>query len=119
MQEALNLKWDYVKWMRPVDIVASLGDQNAMCVGMLGLFPGLRWRGAFLAISAYIRPATHINKLADKLQAYALGVGTRYLAGIKPSSSTRTSIYCSYESMCHLEIYFWFEMIHNATWYYR
>jgi hypothetical protein len=80
MQEALNLKWDYVKWTRPADIVASLGDGNATCVGILGLFPGLRWRGAFLAISAFIHPAAHINKLADKLQAYALGSKTRYLA---------------------------------------
>jgi len=84
MQEALNLNWDYVKWTAPEDIVTSLGSRSARCVGMLGLFPGLRWRGAFLAISAFIRPAAHINKLADALQEYAFGEGTRYLAGNKP-----------------------------------
>lgn len=81
MQKALNLKWDYVKWTAPEDIFATLGSHSARCVGMLGLFPGLRWRGAFLAISAFIRPAARINKLADTLQQYALGNGTRYLAG--------------------------------------
>lgn len=81
MQEALNLKWDYVKWIASEDIVTALGSSSALCVGMLGLFPGLRWRGAFLAISAFIRPAPHINKVADALQKYAFGDSTWYLAG--------------------------------------
>jgi len=83
MQEALNLNWDYVRWTAPEDIATTLGSHSARCVGMLGLFPGLRWRGAFLAISAFIQPAARIHKVADALQEYALGNGTRYLAGIK------------------------------------
>ncbi|XP_024369556.1 uncharacterized protein [Physcomitrium patens] len=78
--EALNLNWDYVKWTKPQDIFASLGNRNERCVGIMGLFPGLRWRGAFLAVSAFLRPAPRIKKIADMLQQYALGNGTRYLA---------------------------------------
>ncbi|XP_073393806.1 uncharacterized protein [Physcomitrium patens] len=78
--ESWNLDWNYVRWTRPEDIFATLGNRNERCVGMLGLFPGLRWRGAFLAVSAFLRPAPRINQLADKLQEYALGEHTRYLA---------------------------------------
>ena len=60
---------------------ACLGGRNDWCVGLLGLFPGLRWRGASLAASAFIQPAHRIKNLADKLQEYALGASTWYLAG--------------------------------------
>jgi hypothetical protein len=81
LQDSLNLNWDYVHWTSPEDISKSLGGRDERCVGMLGLFPGLRWRGAFLATSAFLQPAPRIAKLADTLQAYALGKDTRYLAG--------------------------------------
>ncbi|KAG0619965.1 hypothetical protein M758_4G178600 [Ceratodon purpureus] len=78
--ESLNLDWNYAYWTSPEDILKTLGGRDERCVGMLGLFPGLRWRGAFLAISAFLQPAPRIVKLADTLQAYALGKNTRYLA---------------------------------------
>lgn len=79
-KDSLNLNWDYVHWTSPDDISKMLGGRDERCVGMLGLFPGLRWRGAFLATSAFLQPAPRIAKLADTLQANALGKDTRYLA---------------------------------------
>lgn len=79
----MNLNWDYVKWTRTEDITAALGKRNERCVGMYGMFPGLRWRGAFLAVSAFLKPAPRIVELADTLQKYALGKNTPYLAGTR------------------------------------
>ncbi|KAG0592638.1 hypothetical protein KC19_1G269400 [Ceratodon purpureus] len=78
--EGFNLKWDFVRWTAPEHIFRDLGSRDARCVGVVGLFPGLRWRGAFLAASAFVQFAPRINKLADTLQEIALGEGTRYLA---------------------------------------
>jgi len=35
MQEALNLKWDYVKWTALEDIVTALGSSSARYVGLV------------------------------------------------------------------------------------
>lgn len=88
----MNLNWDYVHWTKPEDILKTLGGRDERCVGMLGLFPGLRWRGTFLAISAFLQPAPRILKLADALQEYALGKQTRYMAGRKNFSTIARSI---------------------------
>lgn len=83
MQDSMNMNWDYVKWTNTEQITAALGHRNERCVGMMGLFPGLRWRGAFIAVSAFLQPAPRIVALADTLQEYALGKDTPYLAGTR------------------------------------
>jgi hypothetical protein len=80
-QESWNLQWEYVKWQSTKDVNATLGAMEDQCVGLGGLFPGLRWRGAFLAVSAYLQPALSIFDAANILQTYAIGKDTPYLAG--------------------------------------
>lgn len=82
VQESWNLDWSYVKWQTPADITATLGGHNDHCVGLAGLFPGLRWRGAFLAVSAFLQPANHILAVTNALQERAVGKNTPFLAGI-------------------------------------
>lgn len=79
----MNLNWDYVKWTRAEDITASLGKRNERYVGMYGMFLGLRWRGKFFAVSAFLQPAPRIMAIADMLQENALGMNTPYLAGTR------------------------------------
>lgn len=81
VQESYNLDWDYVRWQSPERIYSTLGSYNDRCVGVAGLFPGLRWRGAFLAVSAFLTPAKHIFSVANVLQSFAIGNDTPYLAG--------------------------------------
>jgi len=79
--ETLHLSWDYVRWQTPADIAKRLGSfSNAHCVAVGGLFPGLRWRGGFLAVSAFLQPSKSITALADDLQAMAIGINVPYLA---------------------------------------
>ncbi len=70
-----------MRWQTPADIAKRLGSfSNAHCVAVGGLFPGLRWRGGFLAVSAFLQPSKHITALADDLQAMAIGINVPYLA---------------------------------------
>lgn len=98
MQESYNLDWDYVRWQSPERIYSTLGSYNDRCVGVAGLFPGLRWRGAFLAVSAFLTPAKHIFSVANVLQSFAIGKDTPYLAGNELttlSASLMINILCS------------------------
>jgi hypothetical protein len=79
-QESLQLSWEYVRWQTPADIAEVLGSSNELCVAVGGLFPGLRWRGGFLAVSAFLQPSEHIAALADQLQELAIGINIPYLA---------------------------------------
>jgi hypothetical protein len=78
--ESLQLSWEYVRWQTPADIAEVLGSSNELCVAVGGLFPGLRWRGGFLAVSAFLQPSEHIAALADQLQELAIGINIPYLA---------------------------------------
>jgi len=79
-QEARKLSSDWVKWQTPGDIAESLGSSNEHCVGVGGLYPGLRWRGGFLAVSAFLQPSKAVATLVDKLQELAIGINVPYLA---------------------------------------
>ncbi|KAG6547250.1 hypothetical protein Mapa_011186 [Marchantia paleacea] len=67
----------FSKWTSPVDIARSVGLRNdepeARCVGLGGAFPGLRWRGAMWAASAYMQHSKTILSVSDVFQAKALG----------------------------------------------
>lgn len=80
-QASWNMEWDFVKWQSTGDINAILGALGDRCVGLGGLFPGLRWRGAFLTVSAFLQPAMPIFEAANILQTYGIGKNTPYLAG--------------------------------------
>ena len=86
LQESWNLDWSYAEWQSPRDIYTSLGSYTDRCVGLTGIFPGLRWRGSFLAISAFVQPSSNMMKVADILENYAIGQGTPYLAGANNKS---------------------------------
>ncbi|MCO5603004.1 hypothetical protein L7F22_057146 [Adiantum nelumboides] len=58
----------------------SLKDGKERCVALGGLFPGLRWRGAYLAPSLYMRPSQLIYNLANALQNLAIGQNHSFLA---------------------------------------
>lgn len=81
MQESLNLQWNYLKWQSTKDANATLGALDHRCVGVGGMFPGLRWRGAFLGVSAFLQPALPIFEAANILQTLGIGKDAPYLAG--------------------------------------
>ncbi|XP_024403021.1 uncharacterized protein [Physcomitrium patens] len=78
--ESLNLHWSHVKWQSTNDINTALGNLEDKCVGLSGLFPGLRWRGAFLSVSAFLQPSPRIFEVVNILQNHAIGKGVPYLA---------------------------------------
>ncbi|CAK9214065.1 unnamed protein product [Sphagnum troendelagicum] len=79
-KEARKLSSDWLKWQTPGDIAESLGSSNEHCVGVGGLYPGPRWRGGFLAVSAFLQPSKAVATLVDKLQELAIGINVPYLA---------------------------------------
>ncbi|KAG0600085.1 hypothetical protein M758_11G006300 [Ceratodon purpureus] len=78
--ESWNLDWDYVEWQSTKDINATLGEVGDRCIGIAALFPGLRWRGASLAVSAFLQPSLPIFEAANILHIHGIGKDTPYLA---------------------------------------
>lgn len=76
----LELNWSFMAWSEAADVRAALGGQPGRCTGLGAIFPGLRWRGAYLALAPYIHPAPAISRAATRLQELAFGAGTEYLA---------------------------------------
>lgn len=73
----------FVNWTSTDHInqaVEELTDGNERCVALGGLFPGLRWRGAYLAPSLYMRPSQSILMLANALQNLAIGQDQNFIA---------------------------------------
>ncbi|KAH6556487.1 hypothetical protein KP509_1Z175600 [Ceratopteris richardii] len=60
--------------------LSDFDNVKERCVALGGLFPQLRWRGAYLAASKYMRPSPPTAEVADSLQAVAFGSNTNYLA---------------------------------------
>ncbi|KAI5068354.1 hypothetical protein GOP47_0016699 [Adiantum capillus-veneris] len=74
---------DFVNWTSVDHVrqaIEGFNDGSERCVALGGLFPGLRWRGAYLAPSLYMRPSQSILKLANTLQTLAIGQDHNFLA---------------------------------------
>ncbi|KAG6547247.1 hypothetical protein Mapa_011183 [Marchantia paleacea] len=80
LYEATNLKWSFVSWTSMEDISNAFGYSNLSCVALGGLFPGLRWRGAYLALGAYLPSADSVVQAATSFQNKTFGLDTRYIA---------------------------------------
>eukprot|EP00850_Spirogloea_muscicola_P002716 SM000010S04354 [mRNA] locus=s10:1095085:1106203:+ [translate_table: standard] len=76
----VQMDWQFLEWSSPADIVAALGDRQEGCAAVGGLFPGLRWRGPYLAISPFLQASRPISRAASQLQARALGTETGFMA---------------------------------------
>lgn len=73
MQFSIDFK-DSNRWTNSADLEKRMGERNdPKCVGLGGLFPGLRWRGVMYAASAYMQHSKRIMKAADFFQKRALG----------------------------------------------
>lgn len=79
-----ELGWAFANWTSTDDINQTVQEFNnngeERCVALGGLFPGLRWRGSYLAASLYIRPSQSILKAASALQDLAIGHNRSFLA---------------------------------------
>lgn len=78
--ESWNMNWEFLKWQSLKDISDTFDVDDLRCVGVSALFPGLRWRGAVLAVSAFLQPSLSISEAADILQTHAIGKNTPYMA---------------------------------------
>lgn len=78
--ETLKLDWAFMGWSKPDDVRAALTGQPGRCTGLGAIFPGLRWRGAYVALAPYLHPAPPIERAAVALQELAFGRGKKYLA---------------------------------------
>lgn len=80
-QLELNLAHMYV-WRKPDDVIRALGDRRERCPMVGGLFPGLRWRGAFLSSAPFLVSAPELIKSAHNLRKAAFGLdNVAYIAG--------------------------------------
>nr|PNR27332.1 hypothetical protein PHYPA_029484 [Physcomitrium patens] len=79
-EKSLNLHRSHVKWQSTNNVKNALENLEDKCVGLSGLFPGLRWRGAFLSIFAFLQPSPQIFEAVNILQNHAIGKGVPYLA---------------------------------------
>eukprot|EP00249_Psilotum_nudum_P004205 c17746_g1_i2 orf=1078-2184(-) len=75
-----NLDWSFVNWTSTSDITRALSSSRERCVALGGLFPGLRWRGAFLATTEYLHPTSLILDAATTLRQKAIGLNESFLA---------------------------------------
>lgn len=72
-----------MKWTSTDDIKQTGQEfREERCVAIGGLFPGLRWRGAYLAASLYMRASQSIIDAATALQDLVIGHDRSFLAGI-------------------------------------
>eukprot|EP01018_Ginkgo_biloba_P014531 Gb_25116 [translate_table: standard] len=71
--KAIELGWSFVKWRSTADIARDMGGMDSECAAISGLFPGNGWRGAFLAVSAYLNPSSCISDAVSGLQVRAFG----------------------------------------------
>lgn len=77
-----DLNWSFVSWTKTEDVKKSLGRSEMTCVALGGLFPGLRWRGAYLAVSAYLTASRSLEHSAATIRNRIIGHDIKYLAGI-------------------------------------
>lgn len=76
-----DLAWSFVKWTSMIDIGKSFKEfDQEKCVALGGLFPGLRWRGAYLASSMFLRPAQSVSRAATVIQERAIGPNRSFVA---------------------------------------
>eukprot|EP00850_Spirogloea_muscicola_P002721 SM000010S04359 [mRNA] locus=s10:1088262:1091985:- [translate_table: standard] len=80
-RSTLRLNWAFLRWTSPADVVAAMGGRQERCAALLGIFPGLRWRGAYLAVAPFLAPARPISRAAQRLCDQVFGTGTAFLAG--------------------------------------
>ncbi|KAL3696175.1 hypothetical protein R1sor_010251 [Riccia sorocarpa] len=80
LSEALNLKWSFISWTSMEDIKHGLGASNLSCVALGGLFPGVRWRGAYLALNAYLPTSETLRQAATTFQMRTFGLDRKYIA---------------------------------------
>eukprot|EP01018_Ginkgo_biloba_P014570 Gb_29917 [translate_table: standard] len=71
--KAIEFGWSFVKWRSTADIARDMGGMDSDCAAISGLFPGNGWRGAFLAVSAYLNPSSCIADAVSGLQVLAFG----------------------------------------------
>lgn len=76
-----NLSWAFVHWTSVNDINEAFRPfSSERCVALGGLFPGLRWRGAYLAATSYMRAAKPVSEAVTALQVKAIGKNRPFLA---------------------------------------
>lgn len=76
-----DLDWSFVKWTSTNDVYNTFqGFEHERCVALGGLFPGVRWRGAYLACSSFLRPSESMWRAATALQERAIGANHSFLA---------------------------------------
>eukprot|EP00250_Pteridium_aquilinum_P033932 c667_g1_i1 orf=58-1737(-) len=81
--ETHDLGLAFTNWTSMDDIkqaVKGFNNGEERCVALGGMFPGLRWRGAYLAPTYYMRPSQSILSAATALQDLAIGHNRRFLA---------------------------------------
>lgn len=62
------------RWTSTADVLSTLGPRvDEKCVGLGGLFPGLRWRGVMYAASTYMQHSKSVMQATDLFQRRALG----------------------------------------------
>eukprot|EP01018_Ginkgo_biloba_P014535 Gb_17634 [translate_table: standard] len=71
--KTIELEWSFVKWRSTADIARDLRDMDSNCAAITGLFPGHGWRGAFLGVSAYLKPSSCIADAVSALHIRAFG----------------------------------------------
>ena len=62
---------------------------------MGGLFPGFRWRGAYLAPSLFIHPSKSISMDATTLQNIMVGANQDFIAGKASKKSIQFLLFVS------------------------
>ncbi|KAL2642861.1 hypothetical protein R1flu_010448 [Riccia fluitans] len=80
MYEAMNLKWSFISWTTMEDIKNGFGESNLSCVALGGLFPGVRWRGAYLALNAYLPTSDSLRQAATIYQMKTFGLDRKFIA---------------------------------------
>ncbi|XP_057874117.2 uncharacterized protein LOC131080036 isoform X2 [Cryptomeria japonica] len=81
--EIIELGWSFKNWRSSKDISNQMEAMNGgNCVGVSGLFPGHGWRGAFLAVSAFLKPSDCISAAVSALHARAFGPGNPNFLGV-------------------------------------
>ncbi|CAM6129305.1 unnamed protein product [Calypogeia fissa] len=75
-----DMNWSFVSWTKTEDVRKALGQSKETCVALGGLFPGLRWRGAYLAVSAYLTASHGLEHSATTIRNQIIGHDTKYMA---------------------------------------
>ncbi|GLJ15575.1 hypothetical protein SUGI_0255920 [Cryptomeria japonica] len=84
----LGINNQLMEYMSAAVIARATG--KTLCLPLLfrgplkhqGLFPGHGWRGAFLAVSAFLKPSECLSAAVSALQARAFGPGKPNFLGV-------------------------------------